>query len=174
MFQRWHEWRNMSDTACPSHGVVRVVTAVEPVPGIVDVDETLTDNEMLGASLILHGMRPNYDFEADDSYNNNLFRGLSIHYAFNGDTPVEPGQIGLLTFDLPTWAAIDTAPGGLSGGNGTFVTVFDDWNLINPPLVGDDGLLPHTGGIFVLASDPVNSRVFVGMGIVFTEDEEIL
>lgn len=181
MSQRWHQWRNIHSTPCPSHGCVSVYLNYPPesgqVPGggTIDPAENLTENEMLGSALILHGTRPDYDLASDSgAYGNGQFRGLSIHMAFNGDLPVEPGQTGWLTFDLPTWAAIDSAPGGLSGGNGTFVTALDDWVLVNPVLVGDGAILAHTGGLFVLASDPVNSRVLVGMGIVYTEDEEIL
>lgn len=181
MSQRWHEWRNVHSTPCPSHGCVRVVTPVPvfgqvPGGGTVDPDANLTENEMLGSNLILHGTRPNYVFANDNEYNNAGFRGLSIHMAFNGDMPVEPGKTGLLTFDLPTWAVVDDMPGGATGlvSDSVVVTVFNDWVLHYHGINPNDPLKIHTGVLPVFGCDPVNNRVFVGHAIVYGLDIEVL
>lgn len=163
MAQRWLTWRNMDTTACPSYGCVRVVTPVGPVPGIIDVNETLSDNEILGSDVILHGMRPNYDYDSDLQLHNAAFRGLNVHNAFNGLAPVEPGQTGLLTFDLPTWAAMESDPPSIPSAFGSIVTCGLDWGLIYRP----NAYLEHTGYLHVLGYDSVARCVFVGAGVVY-------
>lgn len=178
----------MDDTTCPSHGVVRVVGPVfyppdgqVPGGGIVDPAITRSDNEVVGASILLHGARPGYRFYSDSNYENAAYRGLSVHSAFNGDTPVAPGEIGLLTWDLPTWGVIGgtlSAPGEGEGTTpiftpdkgrfqfGAVVTVFDDWKLV---CVTDERLLKeHTGCLYTLASNASILRSWVGAGVVYS------
>lgn len=179
--QRWHEWRNRHTTTCPSYGAVVVITPVPPVPGIVitpqmsvpgivDTPETLTENEMLGDSLILHGTRPDYDYESDREHHNAQFRGLSVHMAFNGAAPVEPGRVGLLTWDLPTWAAMEDPnnpqfPAYFNpSAFGSKVFAAQDWRLI---CRNSQDMEPNTGYLYVLGFNSVSNIAFVGAGVVF-------
>lgn len=196
--QRWHEWRNADTTTCPAYGVVRLVVPVYNPPdgqvpggGIVGIEPIITSqeqsfarNEIFGTTYILHGMRPGYDISADiDYYYPLAYRGFSIHFAFNGDTSVEPGGLGLLTWDLPTWASvgflIDKEPGSLNLPRitpdqgiwtfGAIITTLSDWKVacVAIPKV----LRDNTGCLYSLGADEAAKRVFVGAGVIYGGDE---
>lgn len=187
MSQRWHEWRNMHGTTCPSFGVVRLIIPQEgSIPGGGTVDPSpvanfpygpnQSENEVCGGTLIMHGSRPNYDFDADSTYPHARHRGFSPNYAINGASPVEPGQLGLLTFDLPAWVKVDAAPRPTVGVS-NFVTVFDDWIAHFHDPSSDPGqreLQQNTGILYVFGFDSVNMLAFVGMGISYQIDGEII
>lgn len=185
MSQRWHEWRNMHGTTCPSFGVVRLIIPQEgSISGGGTIDPSPTantpygphrsENEACGNKLVMHGSRPDYDFDADSAFPQATHRGFSPYYGINGAAPVEPGQLGLVTFDLPTWVKVDTAPLS-SVGSTNFITVFDDWiaHFHDPSTdPGQRELLPHTGILYVFGYDSVNMLAFVGMGISYQMDLE--
>lgn len=183
--QRWHEWRNMDTTTCPSHGVVRIVVPETgpQVEGVIDPGNTLIENEVLGPNIILHGKRPNYNFDADtnDYYLPSLHRGISTYFAINGHVPVGPGEVGLLTFDLPSWIVVDRMPrgGALSGvvDLGNYITAFSDW-VAHFHVIQQDPLLRPlqigSGLLYVFALDTTNMRVLAGVGTVYTVDDEII
>jgi hypothetical protein len=184
----------MDSTTCPSRGVVRLVVPPYGPPhgeipggGLVDPNVTHSDNEVLGSHILLSGMRPQYRFFEDTDYVNAVFRGFSVHHAINGDSPVEPMGIGLLTWDLPTWVAIGSvlaetseylgriilSPGGLFHF-GAAVTVFDDWKAVS--VSGDyihhyRILRKNTGCLYVLAGNPENGLAYVGGGVTYSSDK---
>jgi hypothetical protein len=103
--QRWLQWINVDETnnpICPPFGCVEIV-----------------GSEVIGSAVLLKGRSatafersPNigpvlagdvatkFDFQLLDNR-----QGAIWSHAFNNDVSVNPGEKGLLTFDLPTWAA---------------------------------------------------------------------
>lgn len=188
--QRWHEWRNMDSTTCPSHGVVQIIPPAWIAPdgqvpggGIIQGSINFSGNEILGTSIILHGIANQYNFVADGSYVLSAAdRGLSAYNAFNGEAPVPPGQTGWLTFDLPTWAAIDgklergvyDTPIFVPGdGIYTFGTVqtlgVPGWTLAS--CAGAALLFDNTGVLYTIAALPQLKRAWVGAGVTYSIDE---
>lgn len=187
--QRWHEWRNVGETTCPAHGVVRIVAPTfippdgeTPYGGVVNPAITTSDNEVVGSTIILNGAPPGYDLVSDTEYHAGFSRGFSVHHAFNGSSDVAPGEIGLLTFDLPTWAAIGGSVAKVDGnivfspGDGLYtfgsvVTATEDWKAVSvvDPAVA---LLANTGCLYVLAGDETNHRVYVGGGVTYAIEEQ--
>lgn len=189
--QRWHEWRNADPTTCPAFGLVQVVVPIynEPdgqvpnggtvakAPLVVDDPRSTSFNEIFGTTFILHGKRPQYNTNADNEYLANTQRGIIPYFAFNGETSVEPGEMGLLTFDLPTWAVIggiverveydqiQFTPGDGIWTFGTLVTGIDDWVMASVRSAGD--LFGSTGCLYTLGADEPAKRVFVGAGVIY-------
>lgn len=191
--QRWHIWRNINEAPCPAHGVVRVAVpewnppdGKVPNGGTVNLEPFIvgqplnksTYNEVFGTEYILHGTRPGYNLINDTDYLSMDERGFSVYYAINGDTSVEPGQTGLLTWDLPTWIAIGgrldpdelgqpvLTPGVGLWNFGAVITVLNDWAAV---AVSDPRLLKNnTGCLYLLASHQTLLRAFVGAGIVYS------
>lgn len=187
--QRWHEWRNFDITTCPSHGVVRIDSPPQsilpggqvPGGGIVDGVITNSDNEVFGANIILTGIKPLYTNDEGYSYSlSERPRGFSPQFAINGDIPVEPGGVGLCTYDLPTWVAVKGhlaislqgevfyVPDEPVGDFGAIVTVFDDWYAITADA---DALKVNTGCIHTLASNRQAKLNFIGGGVVYQMNE---
>ncbi len=206
--QRWHEWRNMDVTTCPSHGVVRPIVPIfypelgeVPNGGVVNISHrhgyqpisvveyiTPTDSELMGSDLLLHGMKPDYSFTLTDDgyiYFQTVRHGLSIKHAFNGDQPVEPGGIGLLTYDLPTWVLIGgsivpddsdppvpliTTTGDYSFGR--LVTALNQWEAYTVPFPFI--LAEHTACLYSLATQEDAKRVLVGGGVTFRISRDVI
>lgn len=172
--QRWFYWRNRDVTTCPGHGIVLLFAPPEGLVtggGAVDVLENLCTNEVYGTDIILHGVRPSYNFaESPGSLN----RGITNEMAFNGGGSVAPGGIGLCTFDLPAWGIVDNPPlGSLSDVN--YITVFNDWVLhFHTALdIQDDGiLLEQTGLLYVLGYDTGTQRALLGKADTYIADDE--
>lgn len=186
--QRWHQWRNMDVTACPSHGVVTLIPPVwippsgqVPNGGTIEGTSNAHGNEILGTSVILHGIANQYSFAADGLYLPAADRGLSQYHAFNGDAPVEPGQTGWLTWDLPTWAAVDGSlardaddlpifvPGDGIYTFGTVQTLgAPGWTLAS--VAGAIILFENTGVLYTIAAHPEIKRAWVGAGVTYSID----
>lgn len=122
--QRWFPWKNVDpdEETCPAFGVVRIASVL--------VDGT--------QQFVFTG--GNYNGVADD------IDGVEWKHGFNGVQPVEFGQRGLLTFDLPTWVKVEN---DVDVGN--FVTMPDsagrNWTLVNRVI--SDGDAPQLGGFQV-------------------------
>lgn len=90
--QRWHHWRNIAVSRCPPYGII-AINGVEN-----------SGYESFGNSnpnrLVFRGTHPGEDQQGALPFDWN--------YAFNGGSVVRPGEIGELTFDLPTWAAVNS------------------------------------------------------------------
>lgn len=162
----------MDETTCPGNGIVLLTPPVEgPVSGggKVDVLANLCTNEVYGTDIILHGVRPNYDFLNEPTA---LNRGITTEMGFNSPASVAPGQLGMLTFDLPTWGIVDNAPGS-TVGDANFVTVFNDWVL---HYHGDSipALQPRTGILYVFGYDPGTQRALLGGATTYVADDEIV
>jgi hypothetical protein len=194
MTQRWHEWRNMESTTCPSFGHVFITapawsaTTGGQVPngGTIFGNSNVHGNEYLGAEVILHGRMNVYDYtQLSDyfGYGANSFghRGIATNSAFNGELPVPPGEVGLLTFDLPTWAAVEgyiDKPDGIVPtfipGDGLYhfgslqTCGMPQWELTSA--IGPNILFDDTGVLYMLAAIPELKRVFVGRGTTFMMD----
>jgi len=188
MSQRWHEWRNMDTTTCPSHGAVVVLppvwippTGQVPNGGTINGSSLLSGNEIYGTRVILHGYANQYAYVADSVYTPVSNRGLLNEFAFNGGAPVAPGEIGLLTWDLPAWAAVDgiidkpdritptfTPGAGRYQFGGLQTAGAPGWTLASvadPSVLFDD-----TGVLYTLAAIADLKLVFVGCGVTFALD----
>jgi len=187
--QRWHEWRNFDTTTCPSHGVIKIdrppILPGNRVPGggIVDVLQTNSNNEVLGVNIILTGIMPLYRDNENEAYDYDAYfrqRGFNPEFAINGDMPVEPGKVGLCTYDLPAWVAVKGhlaislqgeifyIPDEPAGDFGTLVTVFNDWYAVTADA---DALKVNTGCIHTLASNRQAKLNFIGGGVVYQMNE---
>lgn len=192
----------------PGGGYVDFTHNTRFIPGIARENYLQTDAELLstqefetppdganflfdyikfpGTQLILHGKRPNYAFFLDEfsPYTQRKVRGFSLRMAFNDNAPVHPGEIGLLTWDLPTWVAIGGTvdasgdpptpffePDIMLGDFGRIVTVFNDWTAVcvSSPAV----LIEQTGCLYTLASDVISKRSYIGAGVLYTIVDEI-
>lgn len=152
--QRWHEWINMSGTTCPPFGVVRL--------DLVSNDPT---DQEIGFRVVLHGYEPDYTIASDAGFYGNTFRGFSYFHAFNGAIEVQPGQRGLLTFDLPTWCAMDPAAEDF----GSLVAIFNDWKA---RVVTEAEIYPNTGCLRLLAADSALGIAFIGAAVTYAVEED--
>ena len=174
----------MDTTECPSHGMVRVFaptsgqvsgggTVDPPFNEISGVGPNESGNEVFGTNIILHGARPAYDFENLPLSNN---RGILTYMGFNGETPVLPGQLGQLTFDLPAYGIVDNPPPS-SVSESNYVTVFDDWTLhyhTQEDINNLGPLQPGTGILYVLGYDSATHLALLGNNPTYIADGEIL
>lgn len=119
--QRWLQWRNVD----------RTVTPVCPAFGFVEI----TDWEAVGPDIIAVGRSATcFDRVAFDE------QGPKFNHAFNSQMSVNPGEIGQLTMDLPTWVSVVPSSityrfgdfltcGIFLGGDGKYARVGDLWKL---------------------------------------------
>ena len=125
--QRWLDWVNEDpggDT-CPAFGVISLVAS-----------------QFDGRSLIFTGRRQSPSYAPTEE-----LRGADWYVAFNGPRPVEAGQRGKLTFDLPAWCQI--TPGIRVGRFMSVTTDPTDWRLHTVPFDEPDQYL--WGGFNVFA-----------------------
>jgi len=114
--QRWLQWRNMDVSTtpiCPAYGCVEIV-GYETVGAKIILQgrsAVLFDDDFSGNTIAFSGITPvSITFP---SYNT---QGAKWRHAFNGEVSVNPGEIGHVTFDLPTWGATtDHANDGFGG-----------------------------------------------------------
>lgn len=154
--QRWHEWKNLDDTPCPPFGVVQTYG------DSLDVDPVTARDQVIGIRFVLDGFKPAYSNEETGTYIYTL-RGFDHKMAINGPTEVLPGRIGLCTFDLPTWVALETPATEF----GTLITALDTWKA-HP--VTEDLIYPHTGCLRLLAAIDEGRIAYVGSAVTFMND----
>lgn len=138
--QRWFQWINVDDTqgesTCPAYGLVQIVNC-------------RTDAQ----SMVFQGRRQGNGFASAEA------AGVNWWFAVNGPNPVEVGQRGQLTFDLPTWCQvvwgtlINNPEDGLTTGTFGSASFYPaDWRL-HRIVIG--GVLPdyvfEWGGFNIIA-----------------------
>lgn len=103
--QRWLQWRNMdvsSTPICPAYGCVEIVgyKTVGAKILLQGRSAVLFDDDFTGNGIEFSGSTPvSVTFPAANN------QGAKWRHAFNGEVSVNPGEIGHVTFDLPTWGA---------------------------------------------------------------------
>lgn len=135
--QRWLSWKNYDVTAtpvCPRFGCIEIF-----------------GYEFIGGDMILKG-RSSTTFNR--TYTDE--QGAGWNNAFNNAVDLPPGQIGLCTFDLPTWAALEPGSTPTFGQfvtfgvyrppGGTVFTIGSPWLMEIYPFPGS--FYPGTGGGF--------------------------
>jgi len=124
--QRWHTWRNVSQSPCPPFGHLSIV-----------------GTEVVGTEVIFLG-----DYTAfNDGNNHSQEYGVVWTAGFNSEEAVFPNETGRFTLDLPTWCLIEPNDNNLIendvgnyAGLMSFVSYVPDgasWSLrtipVNPP-----------------------------------------
>lgn len=167
--QRWHEWKNYDDATDPA-------TRICPPFGVVEI----FGYQAIGRRIVLKGRSSRCFTNAaapSTSLPETVAQGMFWNHAYNGAVTVRPGQIGLLTFDLPTWVAVvgvtgETTEGFATQGQFRFGYAVDAPVVIGEPwklgLVPDGFSVPDWGiddggGINVFGGHQgVNDVAYVG------------
>lgn len=85
--QRWLTWKNIDtsdEPVCPPYGHVEIV-----------------GYEYVGRNLVLKGRSATCFALTYDEV-----QGPNFRHGFNNHLGVDPGELGLMTFDMPTWSAV--------------------------------------------------------------------
>lgn len=104
--QRWLAWKNIDTTPCPPFGIVELVSY--QIIGTTPV--------LLGRSASGFGKEPSFIVTVDINGDLGIQRlartdqGIQWNHVFNNETSVQPDEIGLCTFDNPSWAATSDPP----------------------------------------------------------------
>ncbi len=148
--QRWLTWRNVDATACPSYGHVEIV-----------------GYEYVGTTLVLKGAAATcFSLTYDE------VQGPNFRHGFNNHIGVQPGELGLMTFDLPTWSAVVPSV-SIQFGSFLSMGVYLDIDLVTINELGAPWKLGYAAGLRDYSDhqntgynnyryESANERAFVG------------
>lgn len=172
------QYNPISGGRVPGGGLVDYTHINDFQPGaVMPTPYLMTHSELLGSEQILHGFKIKNTFVSTE-YGGRA-RGIFPMLAFNGPNAVEPGQLGVLTWDLPTWAAVDgelvfdedlgeavVKPGQQTYQFGGIVTAVDEWKVVTVPIPSK---IPYSfGALYTLAGDRESKRLFIGAGPTYS------
>lgn len=153
---RWHKWINVDTEPCPPWGVISVA-----------YEFPLEGSQVIGTEVVFKGRRVQI-YPANGPLWHYWDEGVPWNLGFTSEQAVQPGEMGLVTFDQPAWALVPD-----NAQIGGFVTLsdylrFSLWQLTHIPPNVQAEFIPYYNGFRIFAI-----RYFPELAAIWNADDPL-